>query len=84
MHGKILDLTQTHLDPKPTQLRSAVEVSSLLQAIDTCHYCNGNEDERFFPLQAARKGVFKDASGNIYLYSLHLKTFSFFNLPRSH
>ena len=64
IHGKSLDLTRTHLDPQPKKLQSAIALSSLLMAIDSSHYCTGNEDERFFPLQAARKGVFKDASGN--------------------
>jgi hypothetical protein len=64
IQGKQIDLSHTHLNYLPSKLQSAAAVSNLLQAINSCCYCSGNEDKRFFPLQASRKGMFMDASGN--------------------
>ena len=47
-----------------------ISVSSLLETItliNSSSFCCGNEDSRFFPLQAERHGKFNDASGIIIL-----------------
>ena len=47
-----------------------ISVSSLLETVTSIKsslFCFGNEDSRFFPLQAERHGKFNDASGIIIL-----------------
>lgn len=49
----------------PQQLTSVEDVLSVVQFLESCHFCKGNEDEQYFPLQVSRKGVFMDSTGII-------------------
>ncbi len=61
VQGKLIDMPDNLL---PVKLDSVHSISRAIQTLDSCNFCTGNEDERFHPLQAAKKGVFKDCAGN--------------------
>lgn len=61
----------------PHSLSSVTNVRKAISRLESLHYCTGNEDEKYFSVQAARKGVFKDSTGKtcvtgvkIYVYLL--------------
>ena len=49
----------------PQTLNSVSKVRRLIEGLETLKFCTGNEDEKYFPVQAARKGLFKDPTGVI-------------------
>ena len=38
-------------------------IRDVIKLLDSLHFCIGNADEKYFPLQDARKGVFMDSTG---------------------
>lgn len=58
--GNMIELSDTSLPSTLTTVACVVEAVKFLQS---CHFCCGNEDKRFYPLQAERKGMFKDITG---------------------
>lgn len=60
VQSKSVDISCTPLAHFPCTLRSVITVSEVIQSLDSSHFCIGNEDSKFFPLQEARKGVFLD------------------------
>lgn len=54
----------TSLATMPQQLSTVSDVGETLQFLQSYHVCTGNEDENYFILQAARKGIFMDFTGN--------------------
>ena len=45
-------------------------VLSLLERLNHCKLCTGNNDEKFLELAAWRQGEFMDKSGNIYYIAI--------------
>lgn len=60
--GKI-ESDRKPLSALPQMLTTVSAVVSVMKGMDSFRFCPGNEDERYFPIQAARKGVFKDSTG---------------------
>lgn len=58
-----IDSHSKQLGALPQTLLSPTDVKRSIDGLESLHFCTGNEDARYFPLQAARKGVFKDSSG---------------------
>ncbi len=56
----------------PQALTSVANVRRSIEGLEALKFCTGNEDSRYFPVQAARKGVFKDPTGNSNLVILVL------------
>ncbi len=48
----------------PQMLTSVSTVRVVIEQLESLAFCKGNEDDKYFPVQEARKGVFKDPSGN--------------------
>ena len=63
--GNLVELKDKTImcSPRITSVEILVNVINFLT---TCHYCCGNEDEKYFSIQADRKGVFKDVTGIFY------------------
>lgn len=56
------------LQTLPPELTSMANVGSIINILEKCIVCVGNNDEKFSELTKIRKGVFKDQSGKIPLY----------------
>lgn len=56
-----------HLGALPQVLTSLSNVRHSVEGLESLHFCTGNEDSKYFAVQAARKGVFKDPTGACYL-----------------
>ena len=55
---------QLHLHVDYILLYSSVSrITELLERLDKAKLCFGNPDEKYFGMQAARKGRFMDSSG---------------------
>ncbi len=63
IQGQLVDISCTHLALLPCSLHSVSSVSEVIQALESSHFCIGNDDSKYSPLQASRKGVFMDAAG---------------------
>ena len=48
----------------PSSISSVVALTAVLDFIDSCSICTGNQDPKYAPLIAVRKGVFMDVTGN--------------------
>ena len=55
VQGKVLNMSTSTI---PVKLDSIVTLTKAIQFLESCHFCVGNEDERFVPLHTARKGIF--------------------------
>lgn len=49
----------------PQVLASAGKVRQAIDGLESLYFCTGNGDEKYFSVQAARKGVFKDYTGSL-------------------
>ena len=58
--GSVIKVTDSGL---PRVLDSPSSLIEAVTALDTFVYCCGNEDSKFFPIQAERHGTFKNTSG---------------------
>ncbi len=47
----------------PQNLNTVRDVKKVIDGLDSLQLCTGNDDERYFSIQAARKGVFKGSTG---------------------
>lgn len=65
--GKRLTCSSSMLSVLPQVVSSVADVQNIITFIDSCTTCAGNDDEKFTPLIAARKGAFMDASGNLFV-----------------
>ena len=45
------------------RITTVVILDNVIRFLESCHFCSGNEDKKYFPIQAKRKGLFKDSSG---------------------
>lgn len=60
------------LSALPSCLCSVTNVRKVIDGLESLHYCTGNEDQKYFSVQAARKGVFKDSTGKTSVTSIKL------------
>ena len=72
--GKLVDISCTYLRLLPFNLQSGSGVLEVLQRLESSHFCMGNDDPKFFLLRASRKGVFMDATGSCYAFTLVVDT----------
>ena len=71
LQGQLIDLASTHLAALPSNLQSVANITAVLDSLDSCHFCPGNSDAKFIPLQASRKGVFRDTTSKCMLGCLY-------------
>ena len=57
------------LSTMPQVISSVADVGDILEFINSCVTCSGNNDDKYAPLIASRKGNFMNASGMIFVYS---------------
>ncbi len=65
---------KSSLAPFDILTQRVVSVSGVIEVvryIESCHLCVGNNDKRYFELQAARKGKFMDSTGIAFIYGSH-------------
>ncbi len=48
----------------PQKLDTVGELKTLLTGLHVLKLCIGNDDERYFDIQAVRKGIFRDSTGH--------------------
>ena len=58
----------------PTAVNSVNLLIHLISVIEKYHFCTGNEDEKYHPLQAEKSGIFKGCTGQY----MHACLYSFF------
>lgn len=63
VQGQLVNIYRTPLAVFPCTIQSVATVSEVIQSLNCSHFCTGNADSQFFPLQVARKGVFMDSTG---------------------
>lgn len=51
----------------PQTLSSVSSVRLSVKGLESMQFCTGNEDSKYFPVQAARKGIFKNPSGELHV-----------------
>jgi hypothetical protein len=61
------------LNALPRTLSSAASLVEVINTLESCHFCVGNDDEKYHPIQAARKGVFMNATGEVTVKTVPLK-----------
>lgn len=67
--GKRLTCSSLPLSGLPQSACSAADVQSIIAFVASCTLCPGNNDEKFTPLIAPRKGNFMNSSGD-YKYNI--------------
>lgn len=54
--------------PLPQSLSSVSLVMKVVCFLETCGFCMGNEDDKYFCLQETRNGIFMDSTGKLHIY----------------
>lgn len=63
------------LSTLPQLLTTVSALRRVIEGVESLKFCPGNEDDKYFSVQAARKGIFKDSTGKICMKKLCLKLF---------
>ena len=61
--GRVVDMKDLVF---PFQASSVNNVITAIQFLGEYSFCCGNDDEKYFAVQAERKGIFKDPTGNCF------------------
>lgn len=54
------------LSSLPQFITTVSSVLRVIEGIDSFSFCRGNEDEKYFSVQASRKGVLRDSTGTLF------------------
>ena len=63
VNENVLPTTSTYFSALPQKIASLQDLLSTLECVDSLSSCVGNDDDKFIPLIAARKGSFRNPSG---------------------
>ena len=71
VNGNVLTTTATYFSALPQKIVSLQDLLSTFECVDSLASCVGNDDDKFIPLIAARKGSFQNPSGTLFVHLSH-------------
>ena len=65
IRGEKISSNRKPLCALPQVLTIVSTLMRVTECLDSMRFCPGNMDEKYFPIQAAKKGVFKNSTGKL-------------------